>query len=168
MQIPHRTWQHILTLFETVQKQAMHVTVASISKNAMPNITPIGTLFLDDQQQVFFFDRYTLQLSENIETHPYVCISAVNSSRIFWLKALLKGQFSHYPGVRLYAHIGEKRRATDAEKDKIAQRIKLLSWTKGSQMIWSEFEYVRDIKILEYRWIEYPKMLDTLKSFQLN
>lgn len=164
MSIPSLTWQYILKLVQTVQKQSMHVSIASVSEEGIPNISPIGTLFLDDQQRGFFFDRYTQQLAENLDHHPTVCICAVNSSRVFWLRSLFKGQFKHYPGVRLYAHIGQKRAATVNEKQKIAQRIQLLAWTKGSQLIWSEFDEVRDVQILDYRWIEYPSMLERIKA----
>ncbi|HRA92293.1 MAG TPA: pyridoxamine 5'-phosphate oxidase family protein, partial [Acinetobacter sp.] len=42
------------------------------------------------------------------------------------------------------------------------QRTKPLQWTKGSQFIWSEFTHVRDIKISDFRWIKYPKMMENL------
>ena len=63
------------------------------------------------------------------------CIQAINSSRLFWLKSLFKGEFSDYPGVRLYVEIGELRPATHEELAQISQRIQSLKWTKGSQLI---------------------------------
>jgi len=71
----------------------------------------------------------------------------------------MSGKFSSYPGVRLYAEISELRPATEAELELVHRRIKLLRWTKGSRLIWSDFTHVRDFQAHGFKWVEYPKMM---------
>lgn len=71
---------------------------------------------------------------------------------------MFKGKFKHYPGVRLYAEIGSLRPATAEEIEKVESRISTLKWSKGSKLIWSSFHHIRDIKVKDYRWVEYPNM----------
>ena len=102
-----------------------------------------------------------LSFSKNRSTYPQQR-EAINSSKWFWLSSLIQGSFTDYPGVRLYVEIGDLRPASREERFAIDRRIKPLQWTKGSQLIWSEFTHVRDIKINDFRWIKYPKMMEHL------
>ena len=147
-------WQHIGKVMNDAQKAAMHCSIATVDAQLQPTITPIGTLFLRENQSGFFFDTYTESLQQNLPQNSKACIQAVNSSRLFWLKSLFKGQFSDYPGVRLYVEIGDLRLANAEELAQISRRIQSLKWTKGSQLIWSDFTHVRD-----FRWVKYPKMM---------
>ncbi len=80
----------------------MHCSIATVDNQLQPAITPIGTVFLKEDQPGFFFDAYAESFKENLPKNNKACIQAINSSRLFWLKSLLlKGEFSDYPGVRL-------------------------------------------------------------------
>ena len=140
-------WQHIGKVMNDAQKAAMHCSIATVDAQLQPTITPIGTLFLRENQSGFFFDTYTESLQQNLPQNSKACIQAVNSSRLFWLKSLFKGQFSDYPGVRLYVEIGDLRLANAEELAQISRRIQILKWTKGSQLIWSDFTHVRDFTV---------------------
>ncbi len=118
--------------------------------------------FLNEDQTGYFFDTFTEKLSTNLDQNSKACIQAINSSKWFWLNSLIQGSFTDFPGVRLYVEIGDLRPASREERFAINRRIKPLQWTKGSQLIWSEFTHVRDIKINEFRWIKYPKMMEHL------
>lgn len=122
----------------------MHCSIATVNQHLQPTITPIGTLFLHEQ-------GYSGALEENMAANAKACIQAVNSSRFFWLKSLLKGEFQDYPGVRLYAEIDPLRPASAEESARVNARIKALQWTKGSQKIWSDFTHVRDFKAHGYK-----------------
>ena len=152
-------WQHIGKVMNDAQKAAMHCSIATVDAQLQPTITPIGTLFLRENQSGFFFDTYTESLQQNLPQNSKACIQAVNSSRLFWLKSLFKGQFSDYPGVRLYVEIGDLRLANAEELAQISRRIQILKWTKGSQFIWSDFTHVRDFTVQSFRWVKYPKMM---------
>lgn len=140
-------WQHIGKVMNDAQKAAMHCSIATVDAQLQPTITPIGTLFLRENQSGFFFDTYTESLQQNLPQNSKACIQAVNSSRLFWLKSLFKGQFSDYPGVQLYVEIGDLRLANAEELAQISRRIQILKWTKGSQLIWSDFTHVRDFTV---------------------
>jgi hypothetical protein len=152
-------WQHIGKVMNDAQKAAMHCSIATVDAQLQPTITPIGTLFLRENQSGFFFETYTESLQQNLPQNSKACIQAVNSSRLFWLKSLFKGQFSDYPGVRLYVEIGDLRLANAEELAQISRRIQSLKWTKGSQLIWSDFTHVRDFTVQSFRWVKYPKMM---------
>ena len=152
-------WQHIGKVMNDAQKAAMHCSIATVDAQLQPTITPIGTLFLRENQSGFFFDTYTESLQQNLPQNSKACIQAVNSSRLFWLKSLFKGPFSDYPGVRLYVEIGDLRLANAEELAQISRRIQSLKWTKGSQLIWSDFTHVRDFTVQSFRWVKYPKMM---------
>lgn len=155
-----QTWQKIRTVFSNAQRAAMHCSIASVDAAMQPNITPIGTLFLHETEfSGIFFDSYAESLGQNLAVNPKACIQAINSSKLFWLSSLLKGQFLDYPGVRLYVTIGEKRPATTEELHLVQQRIRMLKWTKGSKLIWNDFNQVRDFQVHAHKWVEYPQMM---------
>ena len=152
-------WQQIRQIVADAQRTAMHCSIATVNSKGLPSITPIGTVFLNQKTSIgFFFDTYSATFTENLQHQPLACIQAVNTSKLFWLNALLKGKFKRYPGVRLYAEIGPLRLATSEEIQQVESRMRVLKWTKGSQLIWCSFHHVRDIQIHSYRWVEYPNM----------
>ncbi|MFH7766175.1 pyridoxamine 5'-phosphate oxidase family protein [Acinetobacter sp. BSP-28] len=157
--ITTQQWLHIRKVVNDAQKAAMHCSIATVDANLQPTVTPIGTLFLRENPSGFFFDTYTESLQQNLQQNSKACIQAVNSSRLFWLKSLFKGEFSDFPGVRLYVEIGDLRLANTEELAQISRRIQSLKWTKGSQLIWSDFSHVRDFSVHSFRWVKYPKMM---------
>lgn len=155
-----QTWHQIRTVVSHAQRTAMHCSIATVDANMQPSITPIGTVFLHEKDYSgFFFDTYSETLEQNLVLHPQACIQAINCGKLFWLSSLLKGQFSDYPGVRLYVTIGEKRLATDEELNLVQQRIRMLKWTKGAQLIWNDFNQIREFQVHTYKWVEYPHMM---------
>ena len=161
MSIKH-FWQEIKTTVLRGQRSNMHCSIATVDEHLMPNITPIGSVFLHDEQSGFFFDTYTIQLSRNLVDNSNICLMAVNSSLKFWLTSFIKGKFDSAPGVRLYGKAGPLRAATDKEIELIHQRIKPLRHLKGSKMLWSDFTHVRDMDFTDFRPVEYPKMMEHL------
>jgi hypothetical protein len=153
-------WPKIRKTLESGQASAMHCSIATIHPNGMPHITPVGTVFLRDDQTGYFFDHYAKTLGENIDLNPNVCISAVNVGRWYWFNALLTGQFSAPPGIRLYGKAGPIRPATPEEIELIERRVKPTTWLKGARMLWTDFEYVRDIEFTDYKPVAYPMMMD--------
>ncbi len=153
-------WHDIQRVFKATQSAAMHCSIATVDEQLQPNISPIGSLFLHEQNfSGFFFDCYAESFEQNLKHNDRACIQAVNSSRLFWLKSLLQGRFQDYPGVRLYAKIGALRPAATHELAAIQRRIHPLAWTKGSQLIWSDFTHVREFSVQDFRWVKYPKMM---------
>lgn len=60
---------------------------------------------------------------------------------------LYTGRFLSYSGVRLYGGAGELRQASDAELKELKDRIGMAKYLKGSKLICSRLDKVRDIKL---------------------
>lgn len=155
-------WQKIKSVVETGQASTIYCSIASISDDGAPNVTPIGTVFLNDSPSGYYFDHYATALPQNIDRNPNICLMAVNAGKWFWLKSFLTGQFVAPPGVRLYGTAGPKREATSKEIDLIEARVRPTKWLKGSRLLWSNFTHVRELKFTSYRPVVYPKMMDHL------
>lgn len=157
-----KNWAEIKQVVERGQASILHCSIASVSPEGMPHVTPIGTVFLRDDQTGFYFDQYTSALARNIDANPAVCLMAVNGSALFWLRSLLGGRFISPPGVRLYGTAGARRVATPEELERVHQRVRRTRWMKGSRLLWSNFTHVRDIRFTSFRPVSYPSMMEHL------
>ena len=155
-------WNEIVDVFNAGIKSSKHVAIATVDASGHPSITPIGFAFLNDDRSVHYFEQYSETLPKNFESNRHVCLLAVNSSTLFWVKSLLQGRFPSYPGIRLYGVAGDLRPATYQEKARLQKRIGFAKKLKGSKLIWSELDNVRDIQLNAVRPIQYPKMMKHL------
>ena len=153
-------WPQIKKTLEQSQASAVHCSVATVHPDGTPHITPVGTVFLRDDQTGFFFDHYAQSLGDNIDANPHICVMAVNVGRLFWLRALLTGRFGTTPGIRLYGKAGAARPATDEELALINKRVRPSYWMKGARMLWNDFSVVRDIDFTDYKPVTYPMMME--------
>jgi hypothetical protein len=140
----------------------LHCSIASVTPEGHPHLTPIGTVFVRDDQSGYFFDKYTNDLARNLENNPNICLMAVDTRRSYWLKSFFLGRFISPPGVRLYGTVGPLRQATSDELEAIYRRVKPTRWLKGSQALWSSFTHVRDIQFTEFKPVMYPVMMEHL------
>ena len=155
-------WQKIKTVLEKGQASTIYCSIATIDPNGMPNVTPVGTVFLRDDQTGYFFDHYAESLGQNIDENPNVCVMSVNSGFLYWARALLSGRFSSPPGIRLYGKASPKRKATESEIALIERRVKSAQLLKGGRLLWSGFSHVRDINFNHCRPVKYPVMMEGL------
>src|SRR5690606_3219218 len=153
-------WIKVKTVLGQGQASSIYCSIATVNPDGTPHITPVGTVFLRDDQSGYFFDHYAEALGENVDRNPVVCIMAANSGRLFWLRSLLKGRFVAPPGVRLYGTVGPIREATREEIEKIESRVRPSKWLKGARLLWTDFTHVRDIEFTHYKPITYPVMMD--------
>lgn len=137
-------WHKIRTHFSKTFAASMHVSIASVNENNQPTITPIGSLFLNDNQTGFYFEKFATKLNVNSKTNKNICILAVNSSKWFWAKSLFKMNFSEYPAVKLYGELGIKREATEKEYQAFKRRIRQTKRLKGSNYLWQDMSFVRE------------------------
>jgi hypothetical protein len=128
----------------------------------VPNVTHIGTVFLRDNLTGYYFDHYTSALAKNLDANPNLCLMAVNSGLLFWLKSFWRGRFISPPGVRLYGKAGPLRPATAEEIALIEARVRPTKFLKGSRILWSGFTHVRDMAFTSFRPVTYPKMVEGL------
>ena len=123
-----------------------HIAIASLDAHNNPTVTPIGTLFLNDDQTGFYFEKFPSKLPQYAKRNPKICLLGVNSGRWFWIKSLFLGKFSDHPGMKLYGELGERRRATAKEISRLNRRMRITKGLKGHDYLWGKMEFVREIR----------------------
>jgi uncharacterized pyridoxamine 5'-phosphate oxidase family protein len=155
-------WPEIRKHFNKFLRTNFHVSLASVDKDGKPTVTPIGSLFLNNNQTGFYFEKFPTKLPENSKDRKNICILGVNSNTFFWLTSLLKGKFNSHPAIKLYGQLGDKRKATDIEIKRLNTRMRATKWLKGNNYLWGKMEYVRDITFTKAEKINLGKMSENL------
>ena len=151
-------WSTIRKHFNKSFSQNLFISIASVDTNNNPTVTPIGSLFLNANQTGFYFEKYPTKLPEHAKTNKNICALAVNNSKWFWLKSLYKGKFKTNPAIKLYGTLGERRKATDKELNRLNRRMKVTNGLKGNTYLWKKMEFVRDITFTKVETINLGKM----------
>jgi hypothetical protein len=155
-------WTVIKAHFRRCIKRNMHVAIASVDSENVPTITPIGSLFLNDNQTGFYFEKFASKLPKNAKTHRTICILAVNTGKWFWIKALFRGSFTSHPAMKLYGELGVKRDATSHEYRAFQRRVRSTRKLKGHQYLWKDMAQVREIHFTKAEQINLGKMTKNL------
>lgn len=142
----HENWKQVKALFRESFRSSFHYSIATVSENGEPHVTPIGSLILGKPGEGFYFEKFTRQLPNNVRANCRVCVFAVNSSRWFWLKSLLLGRFELPPAVRLHGTAKELRPATERELALWRKRVRSVRFTRGHKLMWSDMDRVRTIE----------------------
>ncbi len=156
-------WKAIRNHFNRSFSSNFYVSVASVNSEGNPTVTPIGSLFLNDNQTGFYFEKFPTKLPENARNNPNVCFLGVNSRRWFWIRALLFKKFSNYPAIKLYGRLEHRRRATQIEINRLNRRMKITRGLKGNDYLWGKMEYVREISFSRAEKINLGEMTSHLK-----
>lgn len=155
-------WDIIRTHFSKSFRTSLHVSIASIGPDNQPTTTPIGSLFLNENQSGFYFEKYPSKLPQHASSNRKICVLAVNSSNWFWIKSLFKEKFPAYPAVKLYGELGEKRKATQSELRALERRMRNTRRLKGHKYLWGKMEYVREVVFTKAEAIKLGKMTEGL------
>ena len=155
-------WTAIRRHFNKSFRSNFYISIASVDFENNPTVTPIGSLFLNDDQSGFYFEKYPSKLPIHVKTNRNICALGVNSRTIFWLKSLFKGKFRDYPAIKLYGQLGEKREATEKEINRLNRRMKTTKGLKGNKYLWKNMEFVRDITFTKAEKINLGKMTNKL------
>jgi uncharacterized protein len=152
-------WKTIREIFEEAYKSCSHLAIATVNEDGSPHVTPIGALFLREDQTGFYFEEYPSKMPENLKRNPRVCILAVNADKLFWAKSLLEGKFAAPPAVRLTGTAGELREATSQERVEWQKRVALAKVTRGYHLLrWDRFGHVRDIRFESFEPVDLGDM----------
>ena len=151
-------WNNIRKHFNKSFRSNFYVSIASVDTENNPTVTPIGTLFLNDNQTGFYFEKYPSKLPLHAKTNKNICVLGVNSNTLFWVKSLFKGKFSSYPAIKLYGELGEKRKATEKEITRLNRRMKTTGGLKGNKYLWGDMEFVREVIFTKVEKINLGKM----------
>ncbi|MEQ6123015.1 hypothetical protein AAON49_02295 [Pseudotenacibaculum sp. MALMAid0570] len=153
-----KDWSKIKEHFKICIRRNMHVAIGSVNADHTPTVTPIGSLFLNDDQSGFYFEKFATKLNKNSKTNRNICILMVNNKKWFWLKSLYKGSFSDYPAIKLYGELGDKRDATPKEVRAFQRRVRSTKRLKGNQYLWRDMSQIREITFTKAEKINLGKM----------
>ena len=153
-------WKTIRKHFYKSFSQNLFIPIASVDSDNNPTVTPIGSLFLNDNQTGFYFEKYPTKLPLHAKTNQNICALAVNSGKWFWFKSLFNGKFKTNPGIKLYGQLGARRIATVKEISRLNRRMKATKGLKGNTYLWKKMDYVRDITFTKAETINLGKMTD--------
>lgn len=151
-------WEEIRVHFNKSFQSNFHVSIASITSENMPTVTPIGSLFLNDDQTGFYFERFPTKLPMYSKINKKICALAVNSNRWFWINSLFKGKFIAYPGIKLYGELGGTREASKIEIKRLNRRMKMTKRLKGHKYLWGGMTVVRDLTFAKAEKINLGEM----------
>ena len=140
-----QNWPSIKEHFKNTFRSSLHVSIASVDQQNQPTVTPIGSLFLNDNMTGFYFEKYPSKLPAHAQGNKNICVLGVNSNKRFWLKSLFRNRFSQYPAIKLYGTLGEKREATPTELRALKRRMRFTKRFKGHQYLWGEMNRIRDV-----------------------
>ena len=151
-------WDKIRKHFKKSFSSNFHVSIASIEADETPTVTPIGSLFLNNDQTGFYFEKYPSKLPTYAKINKKICVLAVNSNTWFWIKSLFIGRFNKYPAIKLYGVLGERREASEIETSGLNRRMKATKSLRGNKYLWGEMKFVREIKFTSAEKINLGKM----------
>ena len=151
-------WDKIRLHFNKSFRSNFHVSIASVTSDNIPTVTPIGSLFLNNDQTGFYFEKYPTKLPMYSKINKKICVLAVNSNRWFWINSLFKGRFNSYPGIKLYGKLGEKRKATEIDIKRLNRRMKMTKGMKGHRYLWGSMTMVREIEFTKAEQINLGEM----------
>ncbi len=153
-------WKEIRTHFRKSFASSLHIVIASVDADGQPSATPIESLFLNNDQTGFYFEKFSNKLLEAGKANTHGCILGVNSSSWFWIKSLFYGKFNYFPAINLYGQLGIKRKATDRELRGLQRRMKYVSWL--NKYLWSDMVMIREITFTKTEIINLGKMTESL------
>jgi hypothetical protein len=156
-------WQTIRDHFNRSFRSNFHMSVASVDEKGQPTVTPIGSLFLKDNQTGFYFEKYPTKLRQHAEVNKNICVLAVDSSTVFWLKSLFKGRFNRYPAIKLYGELGIRREASEKEIKRLNRRMRTTKGLRGNTYLWGEMNSVREVTFNSAEKINLGQMTSALK-----
>lgn len=151
-------WPKIRKHFNQSFKTNLHVSIGSVDENNNPTVTPIGSLFLNDNLAGFYFEMFPTKLPKHAQSNKNICVLGVNSSRWFWVKSLFKRKFDSYPAVKLYGQLGERRKATDKEIARLKRRMRSTKALKGHKYLWGHMDVIREISFQKGESINLKEM----------
>lgn len=155
-------WSDIKIHFSKSFSSSLHVSIASVDSDNNPTTTPIGSLFLNNDQTGFYFEKFPTKLPNHSKSNNKICVLGVNSSKWFWMKSLFKEKFPDFPAIKLYGELGERRKASKIETSRLNRRMRRMSGLKGHKYLWAEMEFVREINFTKAEKINIGKMTEHL------
>ena len=138
-------WKPIRRVFTRAFRSSLHFSMATVTPEGLPHVTPVGSLILREPGHAIYFEEFTARMPRNFASNQSVCVLAVRSGLLFWLGSLVRGSFATPPAIRLHGTVGPARAATVEERKLWDRRVGRLSFTRGYQLMWANMRTVRDV-----------------------
>ena len=139
-------WPEIRQIVESAGRSSFSFSIATVDAKGCPHITPIGSLILRDDCTGYYFEKFPVQLVENLDKNNRVAVLAINGDfQTFWLEALSAGKFETFPGMRLMGTASARREATEDEIKSWQERVSFAEGLPGHEILWKNMKTVRDI-----------------------
>jgi hypothetical protein len=151
-------WANIRRVFNNAMQSSLHFAFATVNPDGSPHVAPIGSLILQPDNRGFYCDEFPRHMPRNFQYNRQVCVLAVNSSRLFWLKSLWRGKFHQPPAIRLNGVVGDRRQATEGEMAQWHRRVSRFKHLKGHHLLWRDMQQVRDIAFDSFEPLSLGKM----------
>ena len=112
-----------------------------------PQVTPIGSIYLHPTQpRGYYHPIFANRLRKALSADQPFELLFVNTSASPWLSGLLRGRFDHMLAVRLKGHaLGPRRAASTEEVARWRKRVRLVSWTRGHDLLWKDVRFVQEL-----------------------
>lgn len=139
----HKFWGNLSHV--TASPNLPYCIFATVDEDGSPRVAPYSSLILGKNGQGFFFDHFSQQLTKNLDRDRKICVLLLDSTRWFWMKAVLFGKFDHAPGIRLTGTVGERRKATAQEINAFKKPLRRLKLFKGYNPLWGVLQSGRNV-----------------------
>lgn len=131
-------WRQVRATLRGAGSSSLHCAIASIGADGHPHVTPIGSVMLTEPGRAVYLDVINVQLSRNLDRDPRLTVLAVDSRRLAWVRAMVRGRFETPPGVRLIGTAGPSRPIRDDERERFERRVRLAVRTRGGRRLWGD------------------------------
>jgi hypothetical protein len=153
-------WDTIRRVFRDGFASGFHFAVATQGEDGFPHVTPIGSFVLGDVGRAIYTESYATGLGRRLERDPRLCVMALNSSKLEFLKTLWRGKADRPYGVRLLGTAGQRREATPEELDGFARRVRRLRFLRGHGLLWGRLRMVREVRFHAFEPVRLPPLGD--------
>lgn len=123
------------------------LSMATTDEDGTPRVTPIGSLFLTDEGQGFYFEKLPRGLRKNLDRDGRFALLAVRGGLLFWLKGLVSGRFRKFPALSMKGRAHKCRPCTPEERKQFDSRFGRFKGTRGYNVLWKDMHTVREITI---------------------
>lgn len=159
------SWDEITRIVDKSFLSSHYFSVATITDDGAPHLTPIGSLMLGENNRGILFEKYSVNMGNNIKVNNKICIMGINASLMTILKGVIFKKLREPLGVRLWGVAGERRKATTEEIESLHRRIqsalpvfgKVIRHLNGYKILWGDMKYVRDIEFNKFDHVKFGK-----------
>ncbi|SDL12253.1 Pyridoxamine 5'-phosphate oxidase [Maridesulfovibrio ferrireducens] len=148
------SWDEVTALFGKVQ----HVSIATVDADGTPRVSPIGSVLFSEEGCGYYFEKFPKSMRSNLDRDPRMSIMAVHPGIGFWVGALWRGRFKAQSAIRLVCEAGERRKATQEERNAWLTKVRPFRFFKGHDMLWKDMSDLREFKVIRVEPVELGTM----------